>query len=484
MRPAPNSGDRSATSSSTASVSMGRDRLIFRRVLGPLALAAPLALIAGVCLVGAIQAGEQADALAAAPECSVPGLSGCRTLVSGTLTSGVDLGGLIPTRELTITARDGTIVHISGPSYGPELRIGDKVSVESWEDAPVLVSGATSASRTWMHPAELVLQRERWCVALLAPLLALVLRAISGARGSPPLRLLASRLPVRFGPSPYYRAGLVLVLGDAFLYAQVAPTTAVARFVVISTAIVVGALWLAASGRRADMSEASVRHMRKRVNLAQVHGVDVEWGLTAMRRDRVLVLLKGEGRTNMLTVDTKRWDWRSRARFIETLAALNPSAAFSDAAQRLRSGYPPSRSETRRALGVWDGQSRRATRALVAVSAVLMVLGLLAEPVGAGRVVSMWLFMGGSVILGVSLPRSPRVLMTYFGDRGGRARFALELGALATAYAIDVAGEVTSSPPLRMEAKLASLIPWMLVFLFVWVPLANAGENYDEVERR
>jgi hypothetical protein len=95
--------------------------------------------------------------------------------------------------------------------------------------------------------------------------------------------------------------------------------------------------------------------------------------------------------------------------------------------------------------------------------------------VGAGRIGSLWLFMGGSVILGVALPRSPKVLMTYFGDRGGRARFLLEIFALVAAYALDVAGELSADPPARLAAKLASLIPWVVVFVLVWLPLARVG---------
>jgi hypothetical protein len=189
-------------------------------------------------------------------------------------------------------------------------------------------------------------------------------------------------------------------------------------------------------------------------------------------RDRVLIHLTDADGRALMTINTKWWDWRSRATFVIAMAGAATGLRLTPSAEALSQGYPPDLSRTETARGVWEGQSRKAATALVVAAALLMMIGIVAEPAGLGRFPSLWLFMAGSLVMGVALPRHPKVLMTYFGDRGGRARFVLEVAAIGVAYLFDAAGEGSPNMSLRLASRLASLIPWLAVLLVIWLPLS------------
>jgi hypothetical protein len=126
----------------------------------------------------------------------------------------------------------------------------------------------------------------------------------------------------------------------------------------------------------------------------------------------------------------------------------------------------------------WLGQSRRSSMALIVGGVAGMLAGMATD---GGRhntsVLAVFLFFGGSVMLGMGLFRRHTALVLYLGK--GRAGWleVIQISTAFVAYGLATAGEFSQDPAQRVAFRLVSFIPFGVHFLTVWVPLVKAQER-------
>jgi hypothetical protein len=126
----------------------------------------------------------------------------------------------------------------------------------------------------------------------------------------------------------------------------------------------------------------------------------------------------------------------------------------------------------------WLGQSRRSSLALIGVGAAMAVIGTLADASPHSRsVAGMFIFAGGSIMLGMGLFRRHTVLVFYLGRRRARWLEVIQVSTAFAAYGLAASGEFATDSDLRLTLRLLSFVPFALHFLVVWVPLAKAQER-------
>jgi hypothetical protein len=126
----------------------------------------------------------------------------------------------------------------------------------------------------------------------------------------------------------------------------------------------------------------------------------------------------------------------------------------------------------------WLGQSRRSSIALLIAGLAGMLAGMATDGAGENTsVLAVFLFFGGSVMLGMGLFRRHTVLVLYLGKRHAGWLEVIQISTAFVAYGLATAGEFSHDPSQRLAFRLASFIPFGLHFLTVWVPLVKAQER-------
>jgi hypothetical protein len=196
-----------------------------------------------------------------------------------------------------------------------------------------------------------------------------------------------------------------------------------------------------------------------------------------------IVTIRALSSSKPLAIDTKYFGWRNRVRLLQVIGSRSSAAQFDANATALREGEPAGKQLPVLGADPWQGQNRGCANALVGVGAALIVLSLLFETLGGPPIGGLWIFAIGAIFVGVGIVRNVRTLRAHFGRPRGDLLLLLEILAPFVAWGIDAAGEASSDGSKRFLFRLLSLVPFLAVWLFIWVPLSRAHESSTDQAR-
>jgi hypothetical protein len=127
---------------------------------------------------------------------------------------------------------------------------------------------------------------------------------------------------------------------------------------------------------------------------------------------------------------------------------------------------------------LWPARRRIQSRNLLIEGTVLMMGAIVLDAINGHRtILTVLMFPTGSLIIGLGLLRSHAVLVTYFGRARGRWLELVQVLALASAYVLVLAAEMSPDPDRRLSLRVLSTLPMLLHFVVVWLPLARTQER-------
>jgi hypothetical protein len=324
-----------------------------------------------------------------------------------------------------------------------------------------------------------------WLALGLALLCAI--RFVSAFRRGQPVPQVPRAEELSIGVSPWFFVGVGVIVvfaslagvaSEGFTGATVASVLRTAGLVLLGLSLVI----LNAIGRKVTITLDGVLCLRRFVAFASIGTVALEAGRLPFGSLRI-VTIRALSSSKPLAIDTKYFGWRNRVRLLQVIGSRSSAAQFDANATALREGEPAGKQLPVLGADPWQGQNRGCANALVGVGAALIVLSLLFETLGGPPIGGLWIFAIGAIFVGVGIVRNVRTLRAHFGRPRGDLLLLLEILAPFVAWGIDAAGEASSDGSKRFLFRLLSLVPFLAVWLFIWVPLSRAHESSTDQAR-
>jgi hypothetical protein len=241
-------------------------------------------------------------------------------------------------------------------------------------------------------------------------------------------------------------------------------------------ALALSLVLLSAIGRKVTITNDGLLYVRRFVTFPSITKVTLEPARLPFSSLRI-VTIHARNASKLLSVDTKYFGWANRVRLLQAIRSRSSHAQFDANAAALTEGEPVARQTRTPGTDPWQSQNRGCATALLGVGSGLIILGLLFETVGGPPIVGLWIFAVGAIFVGVGIHRNIRVLRGYFGSPRGDFLFVLQSLAPIIAWGIDAVGETSSNSSLRLLFRFLSLLPFLAVWLLIWLPLSKAHEN-------
>ena len=459
---------------------------------GPLLTVICAAVFLASGLAGVFEAlllSQEADTLAKAPVCGASAVpADCRLHLQGTVVGGYDEGsGLAPERHIDVKASSLNVLHLDSPIVGAPPQIGSAVELEYWRGK--LVRFATTAGTVWTadHPGQLSRTSRllAWFAFALAGLSGIWF--MSAFRRGRALPQMSEAPDLNVGVSRWFFVGVAVVIcavGFAGLAADgVSDQNLVAGLkraglVALSLSLVI----LSGIGRKVTMTHDGLLYLRRFVTFPSITKVTLEPARLPFSSLR-MVTIHARNASKPIAIDTKYFGWDNRVRLLQTIGSRASAAQFDANAAALRGGGPVGRQTRTLGSDPWQSQNRGCSTALLAVGSGLIVLSLLFETLGGPPIVGLWMYAVGAIFVGVGIHRNIRVLRAYFGSPRGDFLFVLQTLAPLIAWGIDAAGETSSSSSIRLLFRFLSLLPFLAVWILIWLPLSRARESIPDQTR-
>ncbi len=455
------------------------------------AICAGVFLTAGLAaVVEAVAQNQEAIRLANAPVCdSARVLAGCRLHLAGTVVGGYDEGsGPTPERHVDIKAANGDLLHLVSPIVGAPPQIGSPVEVEYWKGTVVRYATPAGPIRTVDHPARLARTTRllAWFAFGLAGLAGIwFMSAFRRGRGLPQIPT-ATDLG-QIGVSRWFFVGVALVIlfvsfadlpTDGFSDQTLSTGLQHAGLVALGLSVLI----VSAIGRKVTITADGLLYIRRFVVFTAITKVTFEPGRLPFS-DLRIVTVHARTAAKPIAIDTKYFGWENRVRLLQAIGRHSSAVQFDANAAAFKDGEPVGKPSRVVGADPWQAQNRGCTTALVGVGSALIVVGLVFETLGGPHIVGLWMFAVGAIFVGVGIHRNIKVLRGYFGSPRGDLLFVLQGLAPLVAWGIDAAGETSSSSSMRLLFRFLSLIPFLAVWLLIWLPLSKAHESLPDQTR-
>ena len=437
----------------------------------------------------AILLSQEADALAKAPVCGASRVAAdCRLHVGGTVVGGYDEGsGLTPERHIDVKAASGDVLHLDSPIVGAPPQIGSPVQLEYWKGK--LVRFATTAGTVWTsdHPAHASRTSRllAWFAFGLAGLFGIWF--MSAFRRGRHLPDASTASDLNIGVNHWFYVGvavIVVFVGFAGLaadgFSDQTFMTGLKRAGLVAVAL--SLVTLSAIGRKVTLTHDGLLYVRRFVTFPSITKVTLEPARLPFSSLRI-VTIHARNASKPISVDTKYFGWGNRVRLLQTIRSRSSHAQFDVNAAALRDGEPVGRQTPAPGANPWQSQSRGCATALLGVGSGLIVLSLFFGTLGGPPIVGLWMYAVGAIFVGVGIHRNIRVLRAYFGSPRGDFLFVLQMLAPLIAWGIDAAGETSSSSSMRLLFRFLSLLPFLAVWILIWLPLSKADESIPDHTR-
>ena len=462
------------------------------RKAGPLLTAICAAVFLASAFVAVFEAlllSQEAETLAKAPICGPSRLpTDCRLYVAGTVVGGYDEGsGLTPERHVDVRASTGDVLHLDSPIVGSPPQIGSPVELEYWKGKLVRFATTAGIVRTGDHPAQLSRTSRllAWFAFGLAALCGIWF--MSAFRRGRLLPHVPTASDVNIGVSRWFFVGvavIITVVGFAGLAADgFSDQTLVTGFqraglVAVGLSLVI----LSAIGRKVTITHDGLLYIRRFATFPSITKVTLDPARVPFSSLRI-VTIHARNASKPISVDTKYFGWDNRVRLLQAIGSRASEAQFDANAAALRVGEPVGRQSRTPGTDPWQSQNRGCATALLGVGSGLIVLSLLFETFGGPSIVGLWIFAVGAIFVGVGIHRNIRVLRAYFGRPRGDFLFVLQTLAPLIAWGIDAVGETSSNSSMRLLFRFLSLLPFLAVWILIWVPLGKAHESIPDQTR-
>jgi len=459
------------------------------RKAGPLltVICAAVFLASGVAAVfEALTLSEEADTLTRAPVCGpsrVP--ADCRLHLGGTVVGGYDEGsGLTPERHIDVKASTGNVLHLDSPIVGAPPQIGSPVELEYWKGKLVRFATTAGIVSTGDHPGQLSRTSRllAWFAFGLAALSGIWF--MSAFRRGRDLPHLPTASDVNIGVSRWFFIGVAVIVAlaglaglaaDGFNHQTVVTGLKGAGLVALGLSLVI----LSAIGRKVTITGDGLLYIRRFVTFPSITKVTLDPARLPFSSLRI-VTIHARNAGKPIAIDTKYFGWDNRVRLLQTIGSRSSSVQFDANAAALREGELVGRQTRAPGMDPWQSQNRGCATALLRVGLGLIVLGLLFETLGGPAIAGLWIFAVGAIFVGVGIHRNMKVLRAYFGSPRGDFLFLLQTLAPLIAWGIDALGETSSNSSLRLLFRFLSLLPFMAVWILIWVPLSKAHESIPD----
>jgi len=437
----------------------------------------------------AVLLSQEAETLAKAPVCGASRVpADCRVHLGGTVVGGYDEGsGLTPERHVDVKAANGDVLHLDSPIVGVPPQIGSPVELEYWKGK--LVRFATTAGTVWTadHPGQLSRTSRllAWFAFGLAGLSGIwFMSAFRRGRLLPE----ASTAPdLSIGVSHWFYVGVAVIVvfvgfagaaGYGFNDQTFLSGLKRAGLVALALSLVI----LSAIGRKVTITHDGLLYVRRFVTFPSITKVTLEPARLPFSSLR-MVTIHARNASKPISVDTKYFGWDNRVRLLQAIGRRSSHAQFDANAAALRDGGPVGKQTRTQGTDPWQSQNRGCATALLGVGSGLIVLSLLFETLGGPPIVGLWIYAVGAIFVGVGIHRNIRVLRGYFGSPRGDFLFVLQTLAPLIAWGIDAAGETSSNSSMRLLFRFLSLLPFLAVWLLIWLPLGKVHESIPDQTR-
>jgi hypothetical protein len=462
------------------------------RKAGPLltVICAAVFLASGLAAVfEALTLSQGADTLARAPVCGpsrVP--ADCRLHLGGTVVGGYDEGsGLTPERHIDVKASNGDVLHLDSPIVGAPPQIGSSVELEYWKGKLVRFATTAGIVSTGDHPGQLSRTSRllAWFAFGLAGLSGVWF--MSAFRRGRLVPHVSTASDLNIGVSRWFFIGVAVVIGfvgfvgvaaDGFNDQTLVTGLKRAGLMTIGLSLVI----LSAIGRKVTLTHDGLLYVRRFVTFPSITKVTLEAARLPFSSLRIVTIHARNAR-KPISVDTKYFGWDNRVRLLQTIGSRSPQAQFDANAGALREGEPVGRPMRAPGTDPWQSQNRGCATALLGVGSGLIVLGLLFETLGGPPIAGLWVYAIGAIFVGVGIHRNIRVLRAYFGSPRGDFLFLLQTLAPLIAWGIDAMGETSSNSSMRLLFRFLSLLPFLAVWMLIWLPLSKAQESIADQTR-
>jgi hypothetical protein len=462
------------------------------RKAGPLltVICAAVFLASGLAAVfEALTLSQEANTLARAPVCGparVP--ADCRLHLGGTVVGGYDEGsGLTPERHIDVKAFNGDVLHLDSPIVGAPPQIGSSVELEYWMGKLVRFATTAGIVSTGDHPAQLSRTSRllAWFAFGLAALSGIWF--MSAFRRGRVLPHVPTASDVNIGVSRWFFIGVAVAIAfvgfaglaaDGFSDQTVVTALKRAGLVALGLSLLI----LSAIGRKVTITHDGLLYIRRFVTFPSITKVTLDPARLPFSSLRI-VTIHARNASKPIAIDTKYFGWDNRVQLLQTIGSRSSPARFDANAAALREGEPVGRQTPTSGTDPWQSQNRGCANTLVAVGSGLIVIGLLFQTLAGPPIVGLWIFAVGAIFVGVGIHRNIRVLRAYFGSPRGDFLFVLQTLAPLIAWGIDAQGETSSNSSMRLLFRLLSLLPFMAVWIVIWVPLSKAHESIPDQTR-
>ena len=462
------------------------------RKAGPLVtvICAAVFLASGLAAVfEALTLSQEADTLTRAPVCGpsrVP--ADCRLHLGGTVVGGYDEGsGLTPERHIDVKASNGDVLHLGSPIVGAPPQIGSSVELEYWKGKLVRFATTAGIVSTRDHPGQLSRTSRllAWFAFGLAALSGIWF--MSAFRRGRVLPHVPTAPDVNIGVSRWFFIGVAVIIAvvgfaglaaDGFSDPTVVTALKRAGLVTLGLSLVI----LSAIGRKVTITHDGLLYIRRFVTFPSITKVTLDPARLPFSSLRI-VTIHARNASKPIAIDTKYFGWDNRVRLLQTIGSRSSAARFDANAAALREGEPVGRQTPTSGTDPWQSQNRGCATTLVGVGSGLIVVGLLFETLAGPPIVGLWIFAVGAIFVGVGIHRNIRVLRAYFGSPRGDFLFVLQTLAPLVAWGIDAVGETSSNGSMRLLFRFLSLLPFMAVWILIWVALGKAHESIPDQTR-
>ena len=432
---------------------------------------------------------READTLANAPVCGPsPVREDCRLHLEGTVVGGYDEGsGLTPERHVDVKASNGDVLHLDSPIVGAPPQIGSPVGLDYWKGK--LVRYATTAGTVWTgdHPGQLSRTSRllAWFAFGLAALSGIWF--MSAFRRGRLLPHVPTEADANIGVSRWFFIGVAVIIGvvgfaglAADGFSDQTLETALKRTGIVALAL--SLVILSAIGRKVTITHDGLLYVRRFATFASITKVMLEPARLPFSSLR-MVTIHARNARKPIAIDTKYFGWDNRVRLLQTIGSRSSQAQFDANAAALRAGEPVGRPTRVVGTDPWQSQNRGCATALLGVGSGLIVLSLLFETLAGPPIVGLWVYAVGAIFVGVGIHRNIKVLRSFFGSPRGDFLFVLQTVAPVIAWGIDLAGETSSNSAVRLLFRFLSLLPFLAIWILIWLPLSKAHESIPDQTR-
>ena len=455
---------------------------------GPLLTIICGAVFLATALAGTIEAlilNQHAKELATAPICTLS-TAGCRLHIAATVIGGYDEGsGPAPERHVDIKTSSGAVLHLTSPIVGAPPQVGSDAVLEYRKGKLVRFRTSAGTVRTADHPGRL--SRTSRLLAWFALGLALLcgIRFMSAFRRGRPIPQAPRPAEFSIGVSHWFFVGVAVIVvfagfarlvGDGFTGTTLTLALRTAGLVMLGQSLVI----LNAIGRKVRLTPDGLLYLRRFATFPSIGAVTLEPGRLPFSSLRI-VTIQARNSGKPLAIDTKYFGWQNRVRLLQVVGSRASAARFDANATALREGEPIGKQPPVLGADPWQNQNRGCANALVGVGAALIVLSLVFETLGGPPIGGIWLFLVGAIFVGVGIIRNIQTLRAHFGRPRGDLLLLLEIVAPFVAWGIDVTGETSSGGSTRFLFRLLSLVPFLAVWIFIWVPLSRANTDQARI---